>query len=140
MPQPGIRLELLIGPTLPKPAPIEVMESLIELEVNQQDRDRSGFQMTFSLGKNLKKSFKDYQLLLNGVFDPPNRVVITVLLGVQRYILIDGIITCHQVLPSNRPGESRLMVTGEDISLKLDLEDKNTTYPNLSDSQIWSLD
>jgi phage protein D len=136
MAQPGIRLELLIGPTLPKPAPIEVLESLIELEVNQQDRDRSGFQMTFSLGKNFKKSFKDYQLLLDGVFDPPNRVIITVIIGFQRFILIDGIITFNQVVPSNQPGESRLIVTGEDISLKLDLEDKNATYPNLSDSEI----
>ena len=38
----GIRLQLLIGPTLPKPAPIEVMDSLIDLEVTTQDRELDG--------------------------------------------------------------------------------------------------
>ena len=39
-------------------------------------------------------------------------------------------------MPSNQPGASRLIVTGEDISLKLNLEEKNAIYPNQSDSAI----
>jgi hypothetical protein len=136
MPDLGIRLQLLIGPTIPKPAPYQVMESLIDIEIQHQDRDRSGFQMTFSIGKNLKKSFKDYGLLMDGILDPPNRVIFMINLGVQPYILMDGIITHHQVVPSNQPSESRLIVTGEDISLKLDLEEKSETYENQSDSAI----
>jgi hypothetical protein len=136
MPDLGIRLQLLIGPTIPKPAPYEVVESLIDIEIQHQDRDRSGFQITFSIGKNLKKSFKDYGLLLDGILDPPNRVIFMINLGVQPYILMDGIITHHQVIPSSQPGESRLIVTGEDISLKLDLEEKSETYENQSDSMI----
>ena len=144
MPDNGIRLELRIGrPTAPVLAPYKVMDALIDLEVTQQDRERSGFQMTFSLGKEFR-NYSDYWLLREGILDPPNRVIITVIVGVlvgvtrpiQRQILIDGIITNHQVVPSNQPGESRLIVTGEDICLMLNLKEKSTTYENQSDSQI----
>ncbi len=142
----GIRLELMIGrPTTPKLAPYEVVDALIDLEVTHQDRQRNGFQMTFSLGKESKKS-SDYSLLRERILDPPNRVIITVIVGVKvgvnrsikRQVLIDGIITNHQVIPSNQPGESRLMVTGEDISVMLDLKEKSTIYENQSDNQIVS--
>jgi phage protein D len=141
--EPDIRVKLMIGPTVPIPAPYEVIDALIDLEVTQQDRDRSGFQMTFSLSKELKNP-SDYWLLQRGILDPPNRIIIQVIVnvkvgvkrGLQKAVLIDGIITNHQIVPSNQPGESRIIVTGEDISIMLDLQDKNETYPNLSDSII----
>lgn len=133
MPDLGVRLQLFIGPTVPLPAPYPVIDALRSLEVTNRDRERDGFEMRFSLGKD---SLLDYGLLLNGFFDPPNRVIIAVLIGVLPQVLIDGIITQHQVVPSNRPGESTLVVTGEDISLRLDLEEKNETYPNQPDSVI----
>ncbi len=129
----GNRLQLAIGATVPLPVPYSVIDALISVEVTNRDRDRDGFQMTFSLGRD---SLLDYGLLLSGLLTPPNRVIITVILGVLPQVLIDGIITNHQVVPSNQPGESRLIVTGEDISLKLDLEEKNATYPNQPDSVI----
>jgi hypothetical protein len=133
MPDLGVRLQLLIGPNVLRPAPYEVMESFISLEVTNNDRERDGFQMNFSLGKN---SLLDYGLLLNGYFDPPNRIVIAVLMRVLPEVLLDGVITSHQVIPSNRPGESTLIVTGEDISLRLDLDSKSETHPNQPDSII----
>jgi hypothetical protein len=130
----GIRLQLLIGSTLPRPAPFDVVDALMELEVENKDRDaRDGFQMLFSLGKD---SSLDYGLLREGFFDPPNRVVIMVFIGVSAQVLIDGVITHHQVIPSNTPGESTLYVTGRDIGLQLDLEEKNATFKNMSDSAI----
>ncbi len=136
MGKPGIRLQLLIGgPTIPKPAPLEVMDSLIDLEVTTQDRELDGFQMTFSIGRK-KKPSNEYSLLQGEILNPSNRLIIEIIIGVKQYVLIDGIITHHQVLPSNQPGASRLIVTGEDISLKLNLEEKNATYPNQSDSAI----
>lgn len=127
------RLQLMIGPTVPLPASYAVVDALISLEVTNKDRDRDAFQMSFSIGKD---SILDYGLLQSGIFDPPSRVIITVIIGVLPQVLIDGIITSHQILPSNQAGESRLVVTGEDISLKLDLEEKNATYPNQPDSII----
>jgi hypothetical protein len=129
----GIRLQLLIGPTVPLPAPGPVMDALSDVEVRNNDRERDVFQLTFTLGK---KPLVDYTLLQSGLVATSNRVVITVIIGVLPQILIDGIITRHEVNSSNEPGESKLVVTGEDISLKLDLEEKRVTHPNQPDSLI----
>ncbi len=129
----GIRLQLLIGPTVPLPAPYAVVDALMDIEVTNDDRERDGFQMLFSLGKD---STLDYGLLRDGFFDPPTRVIIMVFIGVSTRVLIDGVITHHQVIPSNTPGESTLYVTGQDISLQLDLEQKNATFKNMTDSAI----
>ena len=133
MPDLGVRLQLLIGANVPRPAPFEVMESFVALEVRNNDRERDVFDMEFTLGKD---SLIDYGLLLNGYFDPPNRIVIAVLIGVLPEVLIDGVITSHQVMPSNRPGESTLRITGEDISLRLDLDAVSETHANQPDSVI----
>ncbi len=129
----GVRLQLMIGPTIPLPAPYALIDALIELEVTNKDRERDGFQMKFSLGKD---SPLDYGLLKSGLLDPPNRVTITVIFGAMPQVLIDGIITDHQISPSNKPGESSLAVTGEDVSVMLDLREKNATFPNQTDAVI----
>ncbi len=131
----GIRLQLLISgmDAPPRPAPYEVADALIGLQVTNNDRERDGFQMEFSLGKD---TLHDFGLLRGGVLDVKNRVIIVVIFGTRPQVLIDGIITKHQMMPSNEPGRSTLHVTGEDISVKLSFEDQNLTYPNQSDSDI----
>jgi len=133
MPSLGVRLQLLIGPTIAVPAPYPVMEALTDVEVTNRDQEFDGFKLSFSLGK---ETILDYGLLLSGRLDPPSRVIIMVSIGVLPQVLIDGIITNHQIAPSNRPGESTLTVFGKDISLKLSLEEKNATFPNQPDSVI----
>jgi len=59
-----------------------------------------------------------------------------VLIGVVPEVLIDGIITHQQFQPSNEPGQSTLTVTGKDVSLMLDLEEKNAKFENQPDSLI----
>jgi hypothetical protein len=129
----GMRLFLMIGETIPTPAPYAIMSSFVDLEVTNKDRERDGFQMKFTLGKG---SMLDYDLLREGYFNPLNRVIISVVLNVTPQVLIDGVITHHQMMPSNQPGKSELVVTGEAVSLMLDREEKSETYPNQSDSTI----
>lgn len=131
----GIRLQLFISgmDAPPRPAPYEVVDSLVSLQVTNNDRERDGFQMDFSLGKD---SLLEYGLLRSGVLDVKNRMIIMVIFGALPQVLIDGIITKHQVIPSNEPGRSTLHVTGEDISVKLSFEDRSLTYRNQSDSTI----
>src|SRR5256886_14789680 len=133
MPDLGVHLQLMIAPTLPRPAPFEVIDALTSIEVTENDRERAGFQLTFSLAKN---SLIESGLLKSGFFDPPGRVFITVIIGGISQVLMDGLITTHQVVPGNKPGESTLSVTGEDISLQLDLVEANATYPAQSHSTI----
>jgi len=42
---------------------------------------------------------------------------VMVLVGALPQMLINGVVTSQQVVPSNKPGESTVVVTGEDISL-----------------------
>jgi phage protein D len=63
-------------------------------------------------------------------------LIAVVIVGALPQVLIDGIITHHQVVPSGKPGESSLVISGDDISVRLDLEEKSATYPNQPDSVI----
>lgn len=129
----GIRLILWMGKTIPTPAPSSVLDSIERVEVTNDAENGDGFQMTFLVEKG--KSL-DFDLLTDGSLDPFNRVVIGVVLGVLPEVLIDGIITHHQVEPGAGDGPSRLTVTGKDISIMLDLEEKNGKFENQPDFLI----
>ena len=129
----GIRLILWMGSPIPTPAPYEVMSALSSVEVINDMDTGDGFQITFALGKGKDA---EYGLLKNGALEPFSQVVIGVLMGASPEALINGVITHHQVNPSNDPGMSTLTVTGKDVSIMLDLEEKNEKYENQPDFLI----
>lgn len=129
----GIRLVLLLGKTVPLPAPYEVVRALTRAEVTNDAQNGDGFQMTFTLSKSQPT---DYSLLQGGALAPTTRVIIAVVLGVMPEVLIDGIITHHQHAPSAEPGQSTLTVTGKDVGVMLDLEEKNEKHENQPDFLI----
>jgi hypothetical protein len=129
----GIRLILWLGRTVPTPAPLAVSDALTRVEVTNDAEQGDGFQMTFSLGK---APTGDFGLLSAGTLAPTTRVILGVVMGVAPEVLIDGIITHHQVTPSNEPGQSTLTVTGRDVGVMLDLHERNESYPNQPDSVI----
>lgn len=114
----GVNLTLLIGPGVPVPAPSSVVDDLESIEVTSE-RDRSGFQLTFSTGK---KSTLLSTLLPAGYLDPIiTRVIIVVTIAGMPQVLMDGVISRHELAPANEPGRSTLTVTGEDLSMLMDL-------------------
>ena len=127
----GTRLTLYIGPVIAVPAPESMMEALSSVEVTQNSEGRDGFQITFTMGRG-PLDIVDYQLLLNPLIRPFNRVVIQVWLGVQPEVLIDGFITNYQISPSNEPGASTLTVTGEDVRVMMDLYQFTIPYPMMT--------
>lgn len=130
----GIRLQLLIGrPDIPLPAPYEVMDALVRLKVRNDDREGDGFEMTFNLGRD---SLLEYGLLRSGILDISNRVIIMVIIGGLPQVLIDGLITDHQISTNNEPGRTMLTVMGKDISVKLSFEDQSATHSQQKDSDI----
>jgi hypothetical protein len=131
----GIHLQLLIGRSKPVPAPYEVVDALLGVKVVNNDRDRDGFQLDFSVGRNTSL---EYSLVTGGLLDVPNHVSIVVFFGARAQVLIDGQITNLQSVPSNEPGRSTLHVIGEDLSVAMSLEDQNKSHPNQKDSTIVS--
>jgi hypothetical protein len=116
----GVHLTLMIGPAVPIPAPQSVMDALAGVQVTS-GKERSGFQLTFMVGKDspLLKT-----MLPAGYFDPMvTRVVIMVALGGMPNVLMDGIVTRQELAPSNEPGQSTLTITGEDLSVLMDVVD-----------------
>ncbi|MDA4121757.1 MAG: hypothetical protein OK456_01100 [Thaumarchaeota archaeon] len=129
----GIHLTLLIGPTVPVPAPITLSDYIVSAQVTNTDSGRDGFQVTFSIGRNGPADIADYRILGNPLLRVFNRVILIVTIGVTPYVLIDGIITHQQLNPSNEPGQSTLTITGEDVSVMMDMHEKSATYPNQPD-------
>lgn len=129
----GVRLILLAGPTIPLPLPPGAAQALRHVEVTNDDQAGDGFQLRFAVGKD---AVVDSSLLVSGVVDPMRRVVIGVLFGALPEVLIDGIVTRHELSPGDRPGTSTLTVTGRDVSKAFDLEERNEEYPNQPDFVI----
>lgn len=122
----GVHLTLMIGPAVPVPAPKVVMQALQSVQVTS-GKDRSGFQLTFSVGKDspLLKT-----MLPAGYFDPIiTRVVIIATVNGFPNVLMDGLVTQQELAPSNEPGQSTLSITGEDLSLAMDIVDMVMPYP-----------
>jgi len=131
----GTYLTLLIGPVVPLPAPPFVMQSLNSLTITNSDDARSGFQLTFNAGRSSVLD-TDYPLLVSELMKPFNRVIVVVTVGLVPQVLIDGIITTQELSPSSRPEGSFLTITGEDISVMMDLEEKSIAHPSMDAEMI----
>ncbi|GHH29782.1 hypothetical protein [Streptomyces rubradiris] len=127
-----VHIQLLMGPKLARPVPLEVAEALLSAQITTTAGERSGFQFAFDLTKN---GLLSRRLLPEGFFDPKTRVIVTVSVRGTPEVLFDGLIVRQEVGASNLPGHSTLTVTGEDLTLLMDLEERTARYPNLPPSQ-----
>jgi hypothetical protein len=132
----SIYLNILAGANVPVPVSSAVIESIDNVQITTQDKGRSGFQINLKVGRSGLQDLPDYSLLRDSNLDPFNRVIISVVFNATPRVLMDGIITHRQLTPSNEPGASRLTLTGEDISVMMDLEEKNAEYPAQNETVI----
>ena len=128
-------LTVLIGPSVPVPPPQPVTEALQSVQVTSA-MDRSGFQLTFTLGKTSPLQL----LLVAGYFDPMiTRVVVIVTFHGMPHVLMDGIVTRQELSPGNEPGQSTLTITGEDLSVLMDVIEMKLPYPMPDAAKILSI-
>jgi len=114
----GVHLSLLIGPGVPIPAPAVVTNALDAVQVTSSTSS-NGFQLTFKIGK---ESELQTAMLPAGFFDPiTTRVIIIATVNGLPNVLMDGIVTRQELSPSNEPGKSTLTITGEDLSVLMNL-------------------
>ena len=126
----NFHLTLLIGQAVPVPAPRSVTDALTSVSVTSGGT-RSGFQLTFAAGK---KSPLTKTMLPVGLFDPMlTRVILVVTLGGVPNVIMDGVVTRQEVAPSNEAGGSTLTVTGEDLSVLMDVIERPMLYPAIPD-------
>lgn len=124
----GINLTLMIGPAVPVPVPKEVLDALTGVEVTMNAGQSSGFQLTFNLSN--RSPLHTIFLLSGGSSIPLIRVIIIATINGTPEVLMDGVMTNHEVTPGPDQGHSTLTVTGEDLSRVMDyLDFSGTPFP-----------
>lgn len=123
-------LTVLIGPTVPVPPPPPVLEALQSVQVTN-GKTGSGFQLTFTVGQT---SLIQLALLPAGYFDPMvTRVIVVVTVNGFPNVLMDGMVTRQELSMSNQAGQSKLTITGEDLSVLMGVVEKKFPYPAFPD-------
>ena len=133
----GIRLNLLIGPDpVALPAPLPVLEALVDVEVTHGEKEESGFRLTFAIGRSGPLDALDFQAVLNPLLQVNARVVLTVFFDIMPRVIMDGIVTKRDLLPGDGPGQGRLVLSGHDLSIALDREQKFAEHPAQDETTI----
>jgi len=128
----GVRLLIWAGGLIPTPQPM-LADALESVQVTNDTDAGDGFQFTFTVGKSTLGAM---DVLDSGALDLLNRVWIGVVLGIEPQMLIDGVVTRHDLRPSQDPGLSTFTVTGTDVSTQLDLAERNAPFNNQPDYVI----
>ena len=122
-------MALLIGPTVPLPALPPLGESLKYVEIFHSDSGRSGFQISFSADRSGLFGALDYPIHKSPQLKEFNRVVLTMIFNSPiPSVIIDGIITNLQLTAGSETGDY-ITITGEDVSVMMDMEEKIAEHP-----------
>ncbi len=117
----GFHLTLMIGPVVPVPVSQEVLDALTAVEVTTNSESGSGFRLDFTLSN--RSPLQTIFLLAGGASIPLVRVVIIVTVGGTAEVLMDGVMTNHEMRPGADSSHSSLTIIGEDLSRVMDYID-----------------
>lgn len=128
-----VHLTLMMGKTVPVPVQQPLTDALLSAQVTVTAGQASGFQLVFDLAKT---AVINKVLLASGFFDPQIRVILVVTVSGTSTVLMDGVITQQEVDVANAAGSSTLTITGQDLTVLMDLVEKNAfSFPNMSDAE-----
>lgn len=130
-----INLRLELGSVIPSPAPREITQALDSVEVTQTDNHPATFQLVFRADRTRGFS-PDFKLLQSSLLTPSTRVIITVTINGSPTVLMDGLITRQELTHDREFGASTFTVTGEDVSVAMDLIQISMGFPQMGDSVI----
>lgn len=117
----GLNLSLLVGAAVPMPASRALIEALTSVRVTVADTGPSAFQLRFKI--NNASPLQTLFLLAGGATPPLLRVVIIATFNGQAEVLMDGVMTNHEIQPGDRGGDATLTITGEDLTRVMDYLD-----------------
>jgi len=115
---PPVRLHLFVGPAVPAPAPKVVLDALQEVKVEVgSGASQSGFELTFAVSKD--SQLQTLFLLTGGASIPILRVVIAVSVGGSTEVLMDGVMTHHEITTDTPT--AMLRIKGKDLTAVMDV-------------------
>lgn len=132
----AVNLELFIGPAVPLPVSKDVIDAIASVKVTASSKGPSAFELTFNLST--RSPLHTLFLIAGGASVPIVRVVVAVTMNGRRQVLIDGVMTHHEVGRGSRPGTVSLTIIGEDLTRVMDLIDfSGIPYPAMPDFAAW---
>jgi hypothetical protein len=118
----------MVGPLVPVPVPQEVLDALTGVQVVTNAGDAaSGFELTFTLST--ASPLHMIFLVAGGLSIPLVRVIIAVTINGTTDVLMDGVMTHHEVKPGTDAGHATLTVKGKDLTAVMDYIEFTTPYP-----------
>ena len=122
-----VKLQLLAGPAVPLPAPRAVIDAVQEVKVESGSGEtQSGFELTFRLSN--RSPLHTLFLLTGGSSIPIFRVVIAVTLGGTTTVLMDGVMTHHEIRSDGGPAPT-MVLKGKDLTALMDIVPLDIPYP-----------
>ena len=114
-----VRLQVLAGPGIPTALSRSALEALQEVKVESGSGEaQSGFELTFRISN--RSPLHTLFLLSGGTSIPAYRIVIAVTLGGQTTVLMDGVMTDHEIRSDGGPMPT-LVVKGKDLTALMDI-------------------
>jgi hypothetical protein len=124
----GVHLTLMIGPAVPIPVSRDVLDALTSVTVTTSDEGPSVFQLQFTL--KTSSPLHTLFLLSGGIPIPLVRVVIIATVNGTPHVLVDGVMTNHEIGPGPDAASAALTITGEDLTRVMDYIDfSGIPYP-----------
>ncbi|MBN1569763.1 MAG: hypothetical protein JXA73_18100 [Acidobacteria bacterium] len=124
----GVHLTVMIGPAVAVPVSQPIVDALTDAQITCASDGRSGFQLTFRIST--RSSLHTLFLLSGGAAIPLVRVILVATVNGTPEVLIDGVVTNHQVSPGSDAGHAALTLTGEDLSCVMNYIDfSGLPYP-----------
>lgn len=125
----SLQLLLLVGDVVPRPATAELVDALHAVRITSAAGTTGGFQLTFSVAPYSRPA---QALMPGGPLHPKQRIVVAVVLAGRCHVLMDGVVTHQEMHAGRTPGSSFLVVTGEDLSVLMDLRHVRRAYPGMT--------
>ena len=124
----GIQLSLMIGAGIPLPVSEDVIEALDSVRVTTSTEGPSAFQLSFRVSK--RSPLHTLFLLTGGSSIPLVRVILIANVLGDTIVLMDGVLTNHELGGGSGSGDATLTLTGEDLSRVMDYIDfSGLPYP-----------
>jgi len=130
VPEP-VHLQLMIGPGVPIPVPRVVLDAVQEVKVESNSGEtQSGFEITFRISN--RSPLETLFLLTGGSSIPILRVVIAVTLGGETTVLMDGVMTHHELRSDSGPTPTVVMKGKDNLALTNIIPLDGLPYPAMS--------
>jgi hypothetical protein len=133
----GFHLLVLCGSQeAPTPLGPALTDLLSSVEITEVADGQSGFRLVFG-GQRVGGGLgTEYAALADERLEPGRRVILVAATETPPAAIIDGLVTDVWLDPGRIPESARVVVSGADLSVAMDLEERITSYPEMEEAMI----